>query len=141
MQGVLDEHDKQVQAIKESGRLSPTKFTQLVQEELRRRELLNHNKKVEALEKKNAEQETKHVRMIKVMNRLVDCQANHLRHQKFEMGDMKEKMELKEIEVKEKKELRETEVKEQKEEQERKHFQELKQMDVKRVKEMEELKV
>ena len=43
--------------------MSPTKFNQ-VQEEIRRAELLNHNKTGKALEKKNKEQETDHAKMI-----------------------------------------------------------------------------
>ena len=46
--------------------------------------------------------------MITQMDRLVDCQDNQLRHQKFEMGEQEKKfqqeMELKEIAVKELKE-------------------------------------
>ena len=66
MQAVQDQHNEQLQAIEENGRLSPTKFNQ-VQEELRRGELLNHNKKVKALEKKNTEQEKNHAKMITMM--------------------------------------------------------------------------
>ena len=82
VQAVQDQHDEQLQAIEENGRLSPTKFNQ-VQEELRRGELLNHNKKVKALEKKNTDQEKKHARMIMMLDRVVDSQDNQLKHQKF----------------------------------------------------------
>ena len=135
-----------MQAIEENGRLSLTKFNQ-VQEELRRGELLNHNKKVKALEKKNTEQEKKHARMIMMLDRVVDSQDNQLKHQKFEMGEqlrehtqeLQDLKELKEKEVKELKELRVKELKEQKElrerelrevevEQGRKHSQEVKEM-------------
>ena len=124
VQAVQDQHDEQLQAIEENGRLSPTKFNQ-VQEELRRVELLDHNKKVKALEKKNTEQEKKHARMIMMLDRVVDSQDNQLKHQKFETGEQlrEHTQELKEL--KEQKELREKEVKEVEVEQERKHSQEL----------------
>ena len=93
-------------------------------------ELLDHNKKVKALEKKNTEQETDHARMIMKLDRLVDSQDNQLRNQKFETGELERKfqqeMELKETEVKELKELRETEMKE---------LGELKETEVKKLKE------
>ena len=95
-----DQHDEQLQAIEENGRLCLTKFNQ-IQEDLRHRELLNHNKKVKALEKKNMELETIHGKM---MDRVVDSHDNQLRYQKFEMGEQERKfqqeMELKETEVK-----------------------------------------
>ena len=101
-----------MKAIEENGRLSPTKFNQ-VQEDIRKVELLNHNKTVKALEKKNREQEKNHARMITMMDRwerVVDSQANRLKNQKFEKGEQEkqfqQEMGLKEIEVKELKELR-----------------------------------
>ena len=132
VQAVQDQHDEQLQAIEENGRLSPTKFTQ-VQEELRRVELLDHNKKVKALEKKNTEQEKKHVRVLLMMDRVVDSQENLLRHQKFEMGeqDRKHSQEMKEMDVKQVKELKEMDVKQVKE---------LEEMDVKQLKELKELR-
>ena len=148
VQAVQDQHNEQLQAIEENGRLSPTKFNQ-VQEEIRQGELLNHKKTVKALERKNTELEKKHVRMITMLDRVVDSQENQLNYQKFEMGEQERKfqqeMKLKEIEVKELKELREMEVKEQKEvevQQERKHSQELKEMELKEieVKELKELR-
>ena len=117
--------------------LSPTKFNQ-VQEDIRKVELLNHNKTVKALEKKNREQEKNHARMITMMDRwerVVDSQANRLKNQKFEKGEQEkqfqQEMGLKEIEVKELKELKEIEVKELKEvqdKQDRQHSQELKEL-------------
>ena len=84
VRAVQDQHDEQLQAIEKNGRLSPTKFNQ-VQEEIRQGELLDHNKTVKSLERKNTEQEKKHVRMITMLDRVVDCQDNQLKHQKFEM--------------------------------------------------------
>ena len=46
---------------------------------------------MKALEKKNTEQETKHARMIMLLERVVDCQENQIRHQKFEMGEQEKK--------------------------------------------------
>ena len=74
---------------------------------MRRVELLDHNKKVKALENKNMELETMYGKM---MDRVVDSHENQMRYQKFEMGEQERKfqqeMELKETEVKELKELR-----------------------------------
>ena len=129
LQAVQDQHNKQLLAIEENGRLSPTKFNQ-VQEEIRQGELLDHNKTVKALEKKNTEQEKKHARMIMMLDRVVDCQDNQLKHPKFEMGEQErnfqQEMELKEIEMKE---LKEVEV-----QQARKYSQE---MELKEIKLME----
>ena len=105
-------------------------------EDLRRGELINHKKKVKALEKKNMDQETKHVRMIMMMDRVVDSQDNQLRHQKFEMGELEKKFQQ---EMKELKELKEEEMKELKE-MEVKEVNELK-LEVKVVKEMMEVGV
>ena len=62
---------------------------------LRQRELYTH-KKVNALEKKNKDQETKHARMIVTLDKVVGRQANQLRFQrkKFqqEVRYMKEEM-------------------------------------------------
>ena len=55
--------------------------------DLRRGGLINHKKKVKALERKNTDLETKHARMIMMLDRVADSQDNQLRHQKFEMGD------------------------------------------------------
>ena len=90
-------------------------------------ELLDHNKKVKALENKNMELETMYGKM---MDGVVDSHENQMRYQKFEMGEQERKfqqeMELKETEVKELKELRETEMKE---------LGELKETEVKKLKE------
>ena len=75
VQAVQDQHDEQLQAIQANGRLSPTKFNQ-VQDELRRVELLNHNKKVKVLERKNTDLETMYARMVTMMDRVVDSQDN-----------------------------------------------------------------
>ena len=112
-----NQHDEQVKAIEENGRLSPTKF-KLVQEEIRRRELLNHNKTVRELEKKNTDQEAMHARRIKVLDRVVKCQDNQLKNQLFEMGEQEKELN----------ELRQIEVKEAELEQGRKHTHELKEM-------------
>ena len=97
--------------------------------------MVNHNRKVTALEKKNMDQETKHARMITMMDRVVDSQDNQLRHQKFEMGEQEKKFQqemndMKEVGVEqlrehtqEVKDLKEVEV-----EQERKHSQQLQEM-------------
>ena len=135
LQAVQDQHDEQLETIEENRRLSPTKFNQ-VQEDLRRGELVNHKKKVKALEKKNSDQETKHVRMIMMLDRVVDSQDNQLRHQKFEMGELEKKFQQ---EMKELKELKEEEMKELKE-MEVKEVNELK-LEVKVVKEMMEVGV
>ena len=129
IRAVQDQHDDQLE--EEEG-LSPGKKLQNMKD-LRRGGLINHKKKVKALERKNTDLETKHARMIMMLDRVADSQDNQLRHQKFEMGDGRWEM------VKEQK----IEVKEQKEvvvEQERKHSQELQEMDVQKAKELKELK-
>ena len=57
---------------------------------------------MKALEKKNTDQETKHVRMITMLDKVVDSQDNQLRHQKFEMGEQERKFEqeMKDMKVK-----------------------------------------
>ena len=77
--------------IDEKGKLSLPKLKQ-DQKDLRQGELLNHNKKVKALERKNKDQETRHGRMIKMLERVVDCQDNQLKHQKFETGEQQKKL-------------------------------------------------
>ena len=123
VQAAENQHDEQVKAIEENGRLSPTKF-KLVQEDLRRRELLNHNKTVRELEKKNMDQETMHARRIKSLDRVVECQDNQLINQKFKMGEQlrEHAQEVKEMDVKKAKELKEQ-----------------KEMQMKEVKEMKEM--
>jgi len=130
IRAVQDQHDEQLE---EGERLSPREELQNMKD-LRRGELLNHKKKVKALEKK-------HARMITMLDRVVDSQDNQLRHQKFEMGELQQEVkEMKEVGVEQLRELKEhtqeakelrIEVKEQKKvviEQERKHCQELKEM-------------
>ena len=120
--------------IDEKGKLSLPKLKQ-DQKDLRQGELLNHNKKVKALERKNKDQETRHGRMIKMLERLVDCQDNQLKHQKFETGEQEKKLQqeitdLKEVGVKQEMEHRD-EMKEMMEigvKQEMEHRDEMKEM-------------
>ena len=80
VQAVHDQHDEQLQAIEVNRKLCPTNVNWQNMEDLRRGELLNHNKKVNALEKKNTDQETQHVRMITMLDKVVDSQDNQLKH-------------------------------------------------------------
>ena len=98
---VKDQHDEQLQAIEVNRKLCPTNVNWQNMEDLRRGELLNHKKKVKALEKKNMDQETKHVRMITMLDKVVDSQDNQLRHQKFELRELEKKFQQEMKEMKE----------------------------------------
>ena len=123
VQAVRDKHDEQMLAIGESPTL---KALQNV-EERRQEELLNHNKKVKELEKTNADQETKHTRLVTQQGKVISCQDNHLQYQKFQLGEQKQEIEDMKEDV--------VELIEQK-----KEVKELK-MELKQVKEMMEAKV
>ena len=117
IQAIYDYHLELLRIIEERERVSPTRedLTQI----LRQRELYTH-KKVNELEKKNTDQETKHARMIVTLDKVVDRQENQLRFQKKkfqqEVKYMKEEMAEGGVEhtqeVKELKEREETNVKE-----------------------------
>ena len=117
IQAIYDYHLELMRIIEERERVSPTRedLTQI----LRQRELYTH-KKVNELEKKNTDQETKHARMIVTLDKVVDRQENQLRFQKKkfqqEVKYMKEEMAEGGVEhtqeVKELKEREETNVKE-----------------------------
>ena len=79
IQAIYDYHSERLHIIEKRERLSPARedLTQI----LRQRELYTH-KKVNALEKKNTDQETKYARMIVTLDKVVYRQDNQLRFQK-----------------------------------------------------------
>ena len=108
VQAVRDKHDEQMLAIGESPTL---KALQNV-EERRQEELLNHNKKVKELEKTNADQETKHTRLVTQQGKVISCQDNQLQYQKFQLGEQKQEIEdmkedVVELLIEQKKEVKE----------------------------------
>ena len=82
VRAVQDQHDEQLE--EEEERLSPSEELQNMKD-LRRGELRDHKKKMK-------DQETKHARMVMMLDRVVDSQDNQLRHQKFEMGELQQEM-------------------------------------------------
>ena len=128
VQAIRDKHDEQMLAIGESPTL---KALQNV-EERRQEELLNHNKKVKELEKTNADQETKHTRLVTQQGKVISCQDNQLQYQKFQLGEQRKelKQEIEDMKEDGVEQLREQE----------KEVKELK-MELKQVKEMMEAKV
>ena len=123
VQAVRDKHDEQMLAIGESPTL---KALQNV-EERRQEEQFTHIKKVEELEKTNADQETKHNRMVTQQDKVISCQDNQLRYQKLQLGEQKKewKQEIEDMKEGGVEQLREQE----------KEVKELK-MEVKQMKEM-----
>ena len=132
VQAVRDKHDEQMLAIGEKGKPCPTLKALQNVEERRQEELLNHNKKVKELEKTNADQETKHTRLVTQQGKVISCQDNQLQYQKFQLGEQKKewKQEIEDMKEDGVEQLREQE----------KEVKELK-MELKQVKEMMEAKV
>ena len=127
VQAVRDKHDEQMLAIGEKGKPCPTLKALQNVEERRQEELLNHNKKVKELEKTNADQETKHTRLVTQQGKVISCQDNQLQYQKFQLGEQKKewKQEIEDMKEDGVEQLREQE----------KEVKELK-MEVKQMKEM-----
>ena len=132
VQAVRDKHDEQMLAIGEKGKPCPTLKALQNVEERRQEELLNHNKKVKELEKTNADQETKHTRLVTQQGKVISCQDNQLQYQKFQLGEQRKelKQEIEDMKEDGVEQLREQE----------KEVKELK-MELKQVKEMMEAKV
>ena len=131
VQAVRDKHDEQMLAIGEKGKPCPTLKALQNVEERRQEEQFTHNKKVKELEKTNADQETKHNRMVTQQDKVISCQDNQLRYQKFQLGEQKKewKQEIEDMKEGGVEQLREQE----------KEVKELK-MELKQVKEMMETK-
>ena len=89
VQAVRDKHDEQMLAIGEKGKPCPTLKALQNVEERRQEEQFTHNKKVKELEKTNADQETKHNRMVTQQDKVISCQDNQLRYQKLQLGEQK----------------------------------------------------
>ena len=92
VQAVRDKHDEQMLAIGEKGKPCPTLKALQNVEERRQEELLNHNKKVKELEKTNADQETKHTRLVTQQGKVISCQDNQLQYQKFQLGEQRKEL-------------------------------------------------
>ena len=88
VQAIRDKHDEQMLAIGES----PTLKSLQNVEERRQEEQFTHNKKVKELEKTNADQETKHNRMVTQQDKVISCQDNQLRYQKFQLGEQRKEL-------------------------------------------------
>ena len=92
VQAVRDKHDEQMLAIGEKGKPCPTLKALQNVEERRQEEQFTHNKKVKELEKTNADQETKHNRMVTQQDKVISCQDNQLRYQKFQLGEQRKEL-------------------------------------------------
>ena len=92
VQAVRDKHDEQMLAIGEKGKPCPTLKALQNVEERRQEEQFTHNKKVKELEKTNADQETKHTRLVTQQGKVISCQDNQLQYQKFQLGEQRKEL-------------------------------------------------
>ena len=104
IQAIQDKHDERMQAFEETGKPFATLEALQNCEDMRRGELRDYNKKVEELERKNTDLETKHEKTLLMQDKVIDRQDNQIRYQKQLIQDMGEEQlrqqKLKEMEVK-----------------------------------------